>query len=769
MTAGFGQNNPPIAINDTLVIYINLPLEDSTYYLNLLQNDYDLDGDPIEIAEIYKQGGGEELVWNDSSLIKDYSVIPASLHEQVYKYRIREVNDTMSLSNWAWLNFNPGQCPDCPVALNDTVDIVPGYEYKINVLQNDVHPSGDSIFLITNIEDSLVPVGVGFGSYPELNDGYKISTYLIMDSVWDITRLDQGLVYARISHNTYFDSLDINHVNARFNAFGLHFQTHQNSYASHFKVPGDGLASTFYSSSIWIGGLDEDDQIHMAAERYRSHGFDFQHGPVSDLYDSLYDLRWFHVWKLNRDDLEYHRLHWNDPGYDPLPDILTWPGNGDVNLGQPERIAPFEDVNGNGLYEPELGDVPEIKGDQALFFVFNDARDEHQNSGGIPLGVEVHGMAYAFDAPEDSALWNTVFLHYDILNRSDTSYHDVYMGVFNHFMLGYEWDNYIESDVRNGMIICYNGDEEDQTYYDEYGYGFHPPAQGVMFLGGPFLPPDGIDNPRMDLLGNPICDESFNGLNFGDGIIDNERMGMSFINAFSFGDDPNHPDLYYNFLQGRWNDGSFLQYGGWGYFSGSWVQYASGPRCRYAYPGDSDPVNWGTFGQWPNDGYNQNGYFWTEREMDNYPNQRRGLGSCGPFDLPSGKKVNLDLAFPWARDYDGTAWESAMLLKERASYLRHLFETDSTFVSGIQYESSERIKVWILPNPTDAMVTVSFKNPVEIQEYLIYDLMGRVWKSGPSIAGDRMLEFDLTGMPPGHYILRIAASTFVFSEKIIKL
>src|SRR5690606_37961170 len=40
------------------------------------------------------------------------------------------------------------------------------------------------------------------------------------------------------------------------------------------------------------------------------------------------------------------------------PNILNWPGNGDVSLNQARRLAPFVDVNMDGFYEPTAGDYP---------------------------------------------------------------------------------------------------------------------------------------------------------------------------------------------------------------------------------------------------------------------------------------------------------------------------------------------------------------------------------------------------------------------------
>lgn len=157
------------------------------------------------------------------------------------------------------------------------------------------------------------------------------------------------------------------------------------------------------------------------------------------------------------------------------------------------------------------GDYPLIRGDQCIFFMYNDDR-EHTESQGERLLAEIHGMAYAFDAPDGSALWNTGFVHYDLINRSDHLYHDVYSALFSEFEIGYPWDDYVGSDVMRRSFYGFNGDDFDedwsytgsdidlQTVYHEY-----PPAQSVTILGGPFLDADGEDDPSGG------CDFSING------------------------------------------------------------------------------------------------------------------------------------------------------------------------------------------------------------------------------------------------------------------
>ena len=46
------------------------------------------------------------------------------------------------------------------------------------------------------------------------------------------------------------------------------------------------------------------------------------------------------------------------PDYVTPHGILEWPAHGDVDLGLDYQLAPFADLNGNMIYEPELGEYP---------------------------------------------------------------------------------------------------------------------------------------------------------------------------------------------------------------------------------------------------------------------------------------------------------------------------------------------------------------------------------------------------------------------------
>lgn len=451
--------------------------------------------------------------------------------------------------------------------------------------------------------------------------------------------------------------ININNVKTTLYGTGNFFRMRggENTDQGYF-VPSNDIKSTIFQNTLWIGGLDADDSLHLAAVRFNQVGEDFWSGPlrVTDASTDIFNvMKYHHVWKVSRAEIEALIAN---PGGDIPEDILTWPGNGNVADGFAATLAPFVDVDGDGFYNPHNGDYPDILGDMALFCIYNDNYDfynngyvHHGESGGGALGIEVHCMLYGFNAPDDEILNNTLFMRQWIYNRSSNDYHDTYIGSWTDFDIGYARDDYNGCNVQHGYYYGYNADDFDGDG-EPGSYGANPPAQVIMILGGPTMNPDGLDNPKYDSNGNQIVDESINGIGFGDGVIDNERLGMTGYfyheNTAAMNGDPEEAQHYYNLLRGIWKSGDHVQYGGYG-FPGA--PGTVGPECKFMFPYDSDPYNWGTGGVMPNGGYNQNGLYWSEETGNNgAPNNagdRRGLASSGPFTFESGTVQVLDRAY----------------------------------------------------------------------------------------------------------------------------
>jgi hypothetical protein len=430
--------------------------------------------------------------------------------------------------------------------------------------------------------------------------------------------------------------LDINNVRATLlNAGDLWWNLSNAGY----EIPkGSGQTSAF-CGALWIGGLDQGNNLHAACMTYRQTGNDFWPGPLDTISAQTHDSicrKYDRFWKLNRSEVEQFLAHRTDTGYTIPEAILSWPGNGNTTIGQANYLAPFIDSDGDGIYNPNLGDYPafalngqqncnyHLLGDQAIWWVFNDKGNQHTETGGNAFGLEIQAMAFAFRSNDE--INNATFYRYQLINRSVNSYHEMWFGQWIDNDLGAYDDDYVACDVMRGMGYVYNGDAMDGLTQrpDEFypSYGANPPAMGVDFLQGPFADDfDLIDNDRDSLL-----DEA------------GERIKMSAFKTydgnFTITGNPEFAEQFYYFLQGKWKDGTPQVYGGNG--------CCSGLPSNFMFPGDSDPYGWATGGiPQPS---------WSEQTVGNVPFDRRYVMSVGPFSMHPGEVETITIGLPWARD-----------------------------------------------------------------------------------------------------------------------
>ncbi len=667
-------------------------------------------------------------------------------------------------------------------AVNDTVDLIPGIPVTINLLANDIIPPGDSITVMgggaTCPGSTIIKSGsMGLFTYTASwgYNGNCSGSYTLWNRK-DTATMDtsHAKILFRIHEHSY-DSLDLNNVNARFNASGINFLSPN---GAGFEVPKNSGKHTIYMNGLWIGGLTADSVLHSAVYGYSllPSGYgsvsDFYAGPVMDssAYSVFQDTIWNHVWKLNRSDIEYHLAHYSDAGYQPINAISTWPGNGNTAIGEAPVLAPFFDVNGNHLYEPLLGDYPLIRGDEAAFFIFNDDKKPH-GSNGIKIKMEVHAMAYAFDLP-DSAFNNTVFLNYKIYNRSQQTYYKTYTGLYTDFDIGFYADDYTGCDVQRGSCFGYNGTPVDGTGQPGE-YGAHPPAQSVTILAGPRLDPDGIDNPKKDGSGHQLCNASVDGMNFGDSIVDNERYGMT--NFMLYLDPSNYPGLIftdipkydYHFMKSNLFDTIKLSYGG----GGTSYNGAYGPFCNFMFPGVSDTLNWGVGCVPPNGPEN-----WTERTAGFVPSDIKDVSSMGPFTFNPGDMQEIDLAFVFARDYTGNdSMPSVPKLGQmidtiRNAWFKNKLPNGETFNEGIQNPPPTATVIKLYPNPAGNRVTLDFGHPVnEPVHVTIITTNGEIVDSKIVNPHNMLLGLDVSTISSGFYLVRIQIGQEIKTKKLVLL
>lgn len=569
----------------------------------------------------------------------------------------------------------------------------------------------------------------------------------------------------------YSTTLDINNVNALIKPVGNQFND-WDGYPMYFVPAGNGT-STIYTSTLWIGGFDNTESLNFAGERFRQLGNDYIPGPLSfanelQISEPVSEA-WDTIWEVTRIEIQEFLSNQNNPAYEIPQNITNWPAHGNTDIGQAHNLAPYFDVNNDGNYNPEDGDYPNIRGDKCLFFIFNDLC-EHTESGGEALGIEVHGMAYAFNVPDDDAFHNAVFLNYKIINRSDTTYNDTYIGIFTDFDIGYSYDDYIGCDVDRGSFYAYNGDDFDESTGGITGFGEYPPAQSATLLGGPYKDSDGTDNPQFDGFGNQIIDESINGLNYGDGIIDNERLGMTgfyyFNNAGTGANpattDPMSPIEFYNYMRGYWKDGTALLYGGTGHYTGA---NTSSTNAKFMFPGNpsSDTHNWGT-----------NGVdlgAWSEETESNTPGDRRGMCSSGSFTFEPGDTAEIDIVYVYGVDVN-TKSGSSSIMKENIDIIREGFINNSTpngdpiiYSSSHDFQTNNINKYQVYPNPANDIITILSETP---QNAIIelYTANGQKLKSRALSSKENQVQLSVSNLKSGLYFVRITSNLKTITKKI---
>lgn len=240
-----------------------------------------------------------------------------------------------------------------------------------------------------------------------------------------------------------------------------------------FEMPKNSGKNLAASAGLWFMGVNDNHDTSLAAMRYAQIGRDFWAGPVGFNYNSEYDNKYNHVWVVTAEEVEYHRNNFQNPNYTIPESILTWPAHGNISNGEYAFLAPFVDVNENGFYEPNLGDYPIIYGVQTAYFLYNDARANHTESGGSALNLEIHGMAYVADSV-DSDLKNAMFVKYNIYNKGE-NYSDFILGRFEDIDLEYDGD-YVGCDTLRNTYYYYKG-----CFYDTTGT-MPPPYLSVSLL-----------------------------------------------------------------------------------------------------------------------------------------------------------------------------------------------------------------------------------------------------------------------------------------------
>lgn len=250
-----------------------------------------------------------------------------------------------------------------------------------------------------------------------------------------------------------------------------------------FEPVAEGGASAIFAHGHYVVGYVGDSAFTSSFSPYATEN-GYSQGPRCADRNIIFTDRYQRTWPIDIGMLWAHAANWSDPGY-TAPEVLTsWPGNGDSGNDEPSLVAAFQDNNSDGVYEPEQGELPVIRGDKAVLVSVSD-----QLADTLPdiqpsmfdTQILVHG--YATEQPE--ALYQTLFATYTFTNRSDRYYDSVVVALATDPNLGNPDDDFIGSDPELEMFYVYNADSVDQNADGWEGFGSHPPAIGIVGLSAP--------------------------------------------------------------------------------------------------------------------------------------------------------------------------------------------------------------------------------------------------------------------------------------------
>ena len=452
--------------------------------------------------------------------------------------------------------------------------------------------------------------------------------------------------------------LDINNVKARLLNGGDVFW---NLDIGRYIVPADGIdgdeVSSIFAAAVWLGGVvksgDGSVQLKLACQDFRNATTtDFWPGPLSDsdgttVADTC--LAWDRFFTVTGEEIDEHLRNYNaaiasGSSYDgaTIPNgVKYWPAIGNPHF---EDRYPFElpsaiqglgnyhDADSNGIYEPLKGDFPviDIEGcddpqypDQMHFWIYNDAGGIHTNTNADAIRMEVQVQAFAYKTKDE--LNNMTFQRYKLINRAREAIDSTYFAMWVDPDLGCFEDDFIGCDTAASLMYVYNQDELDgqdggcdcssndgtivPTYCDKV------PLLGVDYFRGPTEIQIVNGRPQKVELGMSSFTYYLNGS------VGTWPDGMQ---------DPALPQHFYNYLTGRWRDGTQYTYGGSGYAPGG-----VGTEINYAY---TDQPN------------NVNGWSMCQANLDRM--DPRTIQASGPFTLLPGQVNELIVGVVWIPSAD---------------------------------------------------------------------------------------------------------------------
>ncbi len=239
-----------------------------------------------------------------------------------------------------------------------------------------------------------------------------------------------------------------------------------------FLVPYQNSTTTLMrSAGLWIGGLDADGKLRIAATNEKNSDFMPGLWGTGQLADK--------IWRVSADQIEAHKADFADNQKidNPIAAIYAWPANGNLFFSQyndgaqipfpSAGLADFFDTDGNASYNPDQGDYPAffLRGcpannfDEMLWYVFHNKNTATNPVGATQgMNIEVRATILAQKCLENSPFGNAVTTHLKILNTEEKTLEKLYFGLYNDYQIGSGAEEFVGCDSLRYLSFAYTGD-----------------------------------------------------------------------------------------------------------------------------------------------------------------------------------------------------------------------------------------------------------------------------------------------------------------------
>ncbi|MBK6622747.1 MAG: T9SS type A sorting domain-containing protein [Saprospirales bacterium] len=490
--------------------------------------------------------------------------------------------------------------------------------------------------------------------------------------------------------------------------------------------------SALFTGALWLSGYTPGGALRLAAPTYGAQfsQFDYWPGPLSPSTGEVTTAEcnnWNKFFQVNRTEINAFQNDFADNGVldDPIPpSILGWPAKGNPFFAQVngydlpfgEEMAPYYDRNENDKYEPHLGDVPLLKGDVSIWWVYNDNGNFHADSGGEPLKMEIQANAFSYntqDDPDSAYIDNSTFYEFKLKYRGDQPLANAYFSLWVDPDLGCYQDDYIGCLPDHNMAFVYNGDTFDETCVGINGYGSEIPVLGMKVI----KPFSYLDNDNVEQV-LPFSSFTYY-LNAGG------ALGIPYS-------DPDLPNEYYNYMTGKWRDGTPFSKGGNGYNPGA-------PAYPYAF-----------------DNSDNNGQAWTECTITGDPDDRRFLMNFGPINVFPGEEYEFVYAVMFWPNQPYPCPDLENYVEDGDSlvaFYNWVSEEINNIPqpSGVSQAPFEQSLIKVFPNPMDQGSWFYVKGDrAPIRDLTLTNIEGQVVRRYENVQQTSLL-MERNGLPSGAY------------------